>query len=376
MAWYYGTFNCGHEGRVNVVGPTKNRQWIADRKFEGLCPECYEEHLLEEREKVNTEAAEKAKEMELPELVGSEKQVAWANTLRQKLIDKVESKLVGIEERKGNKTLANKIFNFILTTKVEARWFIDNRFEFEDVETLFRRVKDEIKTEDEIVEEKTELEVKAECIVYPENKITESVAEIEIKGDKVSSKFEKDDKFKEIVKSLSFKWNNGAWERTINNLTGSSNDRAAELGNKLLNSGFPIMIMDAKIRNNAVNGIFEVECNRWITLRMAGDYAGCMAIKWWEDNDRLYKTARKLPGSRWNSKSVVIKIEHYKDVEEFARLYDFKFTEKALKTIEDYKKISENIPVVKPAKIEEVKPKDGLLEILNSGSDILDDLKD
>lgn len=51
MAKYSGTFSCGHDGRVDVIGPTKNRQWIVDRKFEGLCPECYEKHLLEEREK-------------------------------------------------------------------------------------------------------------------------------------------------------------------------------------------------------------------------------------------------------------------------------------------------------------------------------------
>jgi len=24
MAWYYGTYSCGHEGRVNIIGQNKN----------------------------------------------------------------------------------------------------------------------------------------------------------------------------------------------------------------------------------------------------------------------------------------------------------------------------------------------------------------
>ena len=63
MAWYYGTYSCGHEGRTNIIGPTKNRQYIADRRFSGLCPECYEKEINEERKRTNEEALKKAKEL-------------------------------------------------------------------------------------------------------------------------------------------------------------------------------------------------------------------------------------------------------------------------------------------------------------------------
>lgn len=33
MAWYYGTFACGHEGRVNIIGPHKDRKWKKERAF-------------------------------------------------------------------------------------------------------------------------------------------------------------------------------------------------------------------------------------------------------------------------------------------------------------------------------------------------------
>jgi len=60
MAWYYGTYCCGHEGRTNIVGPTKNREWIKERHFEKLCSECYEKKILEDREKANAEASKYA----------------------------------------------------------------------------------------------------------------------------------------------------------------------------------------------------------------------------------------------------------------------------------------------------------------------------
>ena len=100
MAWYYGTFSCGHEGRVNVIGPSKDRQWKVDRRFSGVCEDCYNKQLEAEREQKNREAEEKAKEMELPILEGTEKQIAWANTLRQKFIDKIDKLLKDIETDK------------------------------------------------------------------------------------------------------------------------------------------------------------------------------------------------------------------------------------------------------------------------------------
>lgn len=33
MAWYYGTYGCKHDGKINIVGPTKDRQRKADWHF-------------------------------------------------------------------------------------------------------------------------------------------------------------------------------------------------------------------------------------------------------------------------------------------------------------------------------------------------------
>ena len=44
-------------------------------------------------------------------------------------------------------------------------------------------------------------------------------------------------------------------------------------------------------------------------------------------NENLYD-ARKLIGSKWNNPFVVVKMDYYNDVEDFAELYGFKFTKK------------------------------------------------
>lgn len=84
MAWYYRTYACGHEGRENVTGKTEERMQRLDDIFAGLCPECRKKQKDEEHAKANAEAEKKAAENNLPRLSGSEKQIAWANTIRMR----------------------------------------------------------------------------------------------------------------------------------------------------------------------------------------------------------------------------------------------------------------------------------------------------
>lgn len=70
---------CGHIHTYHLYGSGKERasreQWLASQD----CPEC-------QREKENRRSAAAAKEAGRPELTGSEKQVAWANTIREKAV--------------------------------------------------------------------------------------------------------------------------------------------------------------------------------------------------------------------------------------------------------------------------------------------------
>jgi hypothetical protein len=142
MSWYYGTYSCGHEGRVNIVGPTKDRQWKADRHFEGLCPECWEAKKKADREAANVEAAAKAKEMELPELEGSEKQIAWANTIRVQIIDAIEE----FKNRDGTTVTDafHKTVDYVIIHRVKASWWIEKRYYKEDIKRFILMAYEEI----------------------------------------------------------------------------------------------------------------------------------------------------------------------------------------------------------------------------------------
>lgn len=387
MAWYYGTFSCGHEGRVNLIGPTKTREWRAERRFEGLCPECYKKHLEEEREKENQKAVEESKEMELPELTGSEKQVAWANTLRLRFIERFEDEFKNLNKKEIHfiveRILSNRddfskkeikdmlekiddILEYILTTKTKAKYFIDNRdFGERELANVYKEMKAK--------EEKEEMkDIINEATLTPKETKFGEVVEIKYDEKSISAIYERNDTFIKIVKSLRFKWDGRVWSRKITEFTGSASDRVAELGNKLLNEGFSVLILGEEERNKAITGEYEPECDRWIKKRIDTNKFAIVH----EKNDSLYRASKKLPNARYNSGSVLVDVSYYKDVQDFAELYGFKFSKSAEELIEKYKEELKNRESVEPEKVNPAELKDGLKEILNSSAEILDDLKD
>jgi len=377
MAWYYGTYSCGHEGRTQIYGKEKYRQAIADRHFSGLCPECYHKKVEEDRKKASEEAAQQAKEMELPELQGTEKQVRWAMVIRQKFIDQIEEYASAWKDDESKQKVIDRTVEYYMTEKTKASWWIDNRMYIDvkttrDLEYLVIQMFKEMKQKEA---EEPVKEVVAEATVYPEQAITNAPVEIKVADDKVSAIYEKNEKFREIVRGLGYSWNGSVWERGITQFTGSAVERAAELGNKLLNAGFPVTILDNEARQKAIDGSYEPECKRWISRKTNGEHAGKLTISWPREDD-LYSIARKLPGAKWDKGSMIVRPEHYEEVEEFARLYGFRFSTGAIETIEEAKRRKEVAIIVQPAAPVEDEKKDGLKEILNSSNDVLDDLKD
>ena len=91
MSWYAGTFYCGHEGYVNIIGPASNREKMKEYKFSGLCPACCKAELVRSRNEKNTAARKAASRMELPPLEGTRKQVVWAETLRVEALTRLQT---------------------------------------------------------------------------------------------------------------------------------------------------------------------------------------------------------------------------------------------------------------------------------------------
>jgi hypothetical protein len=85
MPWYPITHSCGHEQRLRLEGGRRG-QWKADKEAENPCPDC----LQKEREKANAASAAEAAALGLPALQGSERQVAWATTLRSETLAMID----------------------------------------------------------------------------------------------------------------------------------------------------------------------------------------------------------------------------------------------------------------------------------------------
>lgn len=81
MAWYNVTYKCGHEGQVQLYGKTKDRErkleWMSNNV---LCDDCQKTEFARQ----NAAAANHNAAIGLPELSGSPKQIAWAESLRAK----------------------------------------------------------------------------------------------------------------------------------------------------------------------------------------------------------------------------------------------------------------------------------------------------
>ena len=115
-------------------------------------------------------------------------------------------------------------------------------------------------------------------------------------------------------------------------------DRAAELGNALLANGFTVQFPDEETKNLAISGTFEPKYDNWILLNKS---TGKLSIVWKGYNDFLFQKSKLLPGAKWNNGSVLVSAEFYREVEEFAQLMGFRFSQSAIEAIEKYKATEE-----------------------------------
>ena len=339
---YYGTYACGHEGVVEIYGPSKDREWKKENEFSRPCPECRERARQQERDIANKKAAEAATEMGLPKLTGTEKQVAWATTIRNDLINSVNEALQKNPDRKITVAESKIIdindwgqaFDALVAEKTTAKFWIDNREERGLGKQIIEKCKDMFFGVPKEVQE----EIEETVVVAPEDPKKTGVVKIEIKNDYVKIFYPKDSDFREIVKEKEYSWSGTAWEFKKTSTSGELIDRAAEIGNALLANGFTVQFPDEETKNLAISGTFEPKYDNWILLNKS---TGKLSIVWKGYNDFLFQKSKLLPGAKWNNGSVLVSAEFYREVEEFAQLMGFRFSQSAIEAIEKYKATEE-----------------------------------
>lgn len=374
MAWYYGTFSCGHEGRVNIVGPVKDRERKAQMKFKSICEECYKKAKEEERLALLKLAEKIEKEYSYPELLGSAKQVEWAKVIRAKFYQEFQFKM-DRENHVKRKERMQLLFDELIQEKVKATYWIDNRDY--SIIGMLERFESE-KKQRELEEKMKPLGIEKETVIEPEVKKEEDAVEIRILEDenKVAAIYRKNDIFNKVVKALGFQWDfaNVRWVKNITEKTGSAYDRATELAVKLLAEGIPVEVNDVKLRKKIENQDYEPECFRWIDVRETG---GTLYFELsFPYGTNCYDESRKIKGSKYDSttKTVLIPKNQYLALLDFARVHQFQFTKNAKILLSLLKKREKEI--LENPKIKEEQQEFSMRDILNSSDEILPDLID
>jgi len=129
MAKHNITYKCGHEGVETLAGNAQQRanrvEWIESHND---CPACHK--LAKQRINLERNSIEM-----LPALEGSDKQIAWAEQLRRKMIDKLEQFLQETRlncqkhEHPANGALLLILSDAIaaLRAQTSGKWFIEHK---------------------------------------------------------------------------------------------------------------------------------------------------------------------------------------------------------------------------------------------------------
>lgn len=427
MAKYDVTFACGHTATVELFGKSSDREWKLKRMAEGICPDCYKAQKEAERKAASEAAAKEAREQGFAELKGSEKQIAWAETIRAKFMEQLDELLekmhqqdqhARIKESWNDEQKARHDMVFRLVDAMgsayanidSAKTIIDSRYS-DPTSTLrksmveIQAVKDGRETIDSVrdafgaivavaVEEylKTEAapEVEAEeaeeeedVTVEPTEKKHATLATVSVGTNDegrpvIHVTSDRDAALIEVVKSHGYRWNGSAhrWYFPVGIKDGAAADRAAEIVNALLTAGFPVR-MPKDIKDKAISGTFDPRATRWVSaLTTDPDH---VYLSWpREDNDELRSATRGLPSLTYMGETHEwrVPVTAYAEIRDFAGLYGFKLTPGAEKNLTGYEKRVTIAAPAAPVEKEKASPERELNEILASSTDVLDDLKD
>lgn len=368
------SFACADCG-TSVVVAGRNRS-EADRRAAWhqskghVCAACE----AKDRAAQNAAAAATNTEKGLPALTGSERQVAWAETIRLskmarvrmfgKLIDMMQSlehmESLNAEQREALRAdIKQEIDNIdsgvnresvrrqclhlmhtvgsarryatlveIMERQTRASWWIDHRDT--PIDAIALDLADDIDATIEAAGPRATGDIEAmhaaqeEALLKPVDapKSTQ-VAEIRLAGKELHVAFaEKREDFRLLMRGMGFHWAERYWARTLGLTTGAPVDRMAETAHRIIGAGFMVRLHDDEARTKAIRGDFAPEQTRWVTKAVGGAYDGWCRIQWSKTDD-LYAPAKSLLGARYNAGCIYVPSGSILEVMDFAERYGF-----------------------------------------------------
>lgn len=360
-----------------------------------VCQECEKKQREADYAVENEKAVRAAAENGWPQLTGTEKQAAWAATIRDQAIAVMKEYYLDEDrlQRYPYGRYAFEALTAILLDQTKASFWIDNRARTIDIRSLTELAKradsiryaisedtmrsivdgrvtleDAMRTlhpeEEKSAEQPEEKPVRPEAV--PETRKHPGSVDIRFDGIRVNAVYEKDEDFRKIVKSMDFVWKD-AWTCKPGEMNGTAEDIAAELGSRLLNNGFAVRFDSQAILDKAVAGDYIPMRHRWIKT----SYEGFEII--WGRNDNLYHQAKSLPGAKYVSLtgSVTVPERSWAAIVDFAAMYGCGITAKAQEKLD---RLSGSAQAVAPAAVR--KPEYNETNVLESSREVLADLRD
>jgi len=372
--WYDFNYSCGHSGSINVVGPTKDRQYWVDREASKLCPECYEKQQLADLEETKAKWAERG----LPELTGTTKQILKADDVRDRAIEMSREKLERTQRRaekepdRVDSGFAEFSQHFEECLAIALKEIPSAYVWLNDTIQLYKKAQTVWETQKaDILDTNNEFR-----IAEPDEKKTDSVAEIipytaddGAKYVKVLSP--KDSKIINVLKAATYYWSShySCWMNHITEQDTSPEDAQAYIVAKLLEAGITV-----KARANIISMVFSGEYApkqlRFIFYNGAIDKFGIE----FPYGDDCTGNVRNM-GARWDRERSWYSLSgnDFRKIEDLVNLYGFGLSSKARDHIEELSGIV--IPVTPNKANEQVKGA-GIKAVLESSREIIEDLKD
>ena len=130
------TFSCGCGGYaplpMYIDDPDEFAAWIADNRS---CPACFKAAQQKLFEEANAEAAAWAKQKQLPQLLGTLKQIRWAESIREKFLRDADDLEVTARPKilsdRGSTYRASALATVRVVNQLRqeqfAGWWIDHR---------------------------------------------------------------------------------------------------------------------------------------------------------------------------------------------------------------------------------------------------------
>lgn len=286
--------------------------------------------------------------VKLPGLIGSLKQIEWAERIRASRIAYAElliddSGFLGVTRQQAKAHL------IALSGIAAAHWWIETRAL--TLKRFMLAAGDEGATRLHVTPRESDHAAQAvlAASTLAPIKVHGPVAEISLRTDKVRVVLiEFDQPTNAVLKRSGYRWDDPAWTRQV--LGGAAEDLAIEIAVRLLAHGCPVRIFEEALRKRAGESDYMPEPARRVEVSSSEKYGTKFRLVWALDPDpRACKgLVARLSGAKVFDDAAYVSASHFEDIEDFAGRHGFTITQQAQMLIDDERRKLSGAVKIKP----------------------------